>query len=33
VIDGGLVPLLVDRTADQGRYVEPNAWVSYQTAR
>ncbi|MFT4166652.1 MAG: GNAT family N-acetyltransferase [Microlunatus sp.] len=30
VIDGGLVPLLVDRTIDQGRYVEPNVWVSYQ---
>ena len=33
VIDGGLVPLLVDRTNDQGRYVEPNVWVSYRTGR
>lgn len=31
VIDGGLVPLQVDRTTDQGRYVEPNVWVSYRT--
>lgn len=33
VIDGGLVPLQVDRTIDQGRYVEPNVWVSYQIDR
>lgn len=33
VIDGGLVPLVVDRTIDQGRYVEPNVWVSYQIGR
>lgn len=29
VIDRGLAPLLVDRDADLGRYVEPNVWVSY----
>ena len=33
VIDGGLVPLQVDRTIDQGRYAEPNVWVSYQIGR
>lgn len=29
VIEGGLVPLHVDREADLGRYVEPNVWVRY----
>ena len=33
LIDGGLVPLQIDRTIDQGRYVEPNVWVSYQIGR
>lgn len=30
VIEGGLVPLQVDRTTDLGRYVEPNVWVGYR---
>lgn len=29
VIDGGQVPLQVDRQADLGRYCEPNLWVRY----
>ena len=33
VIDGGLVPLEVDTVADQGRYVEPNVWITYQIGR
>jgi GNAT superfamily N-acetyltransferase len=30
VIDGGLAPLQIDRSADRGVYVEPNVWVSYR---
>lgn len=28
-IDGGLVPLVVDREADRGFYCEPNVWVQH----
>lgn len=29
IIDGGLAPLRIDRSSDQGTYVEPNVWVCY----
>jgi hypothetical protein len=30
VIDGGLSPLVVDRGADLGTYVEPNVWIRHR---
>jgi hypothetical protein len=30
VIPGGLVPLEIDYTHQQGTYIEPNIWLSYQ---
>lgn len=30
VVPGGLVPVVVDRERDQGRYVEPNVWVRHR---
>jgi hypothetical protein len=29
VIDGALVPVVIDRGADIGRYVEPNVWIHH----
>jgi hypothetical protein len=31
VVPGALVPVEIDRDADQGRYVEPNVWVRHRT--
>jgi hypothetical protein len=30
VVPGALVPVEIDRDADQGRYVEPNVWVRHR---
>jgi hypothetical protein len=30
VVPGALVPVEIDREADQGRYVEPNVWVRHR---
>jgi hypothetical protein len=32
-IPGGLVPVVIDRGADSGTYVEPNVWYFHQSAR